>query len=170
MQFAGKAFAIVLLFGLGSGTMAEIYESHDAQGNPVFSDNPATGSTRIDIPHTNVGDAVKVSKPPPSAKQVPDADKSSASSQTVTWQERARLDEEEERRHKRELIGDDPRSEQRHEVGDENDVHRHEVGNHLVEHRHERGGDAHDHTLDGFEGQGEVIQRHVIVHRAVHHR
>jgi hypothetical protein len=39
-----------------------------------------------------------------------------------------------------------------------------------VEHRHGGGREEHDHALDGFEGQGEVIQRHVSVHRAVHRR
>lgn len=44
---------------------AQVYESVDEQGTPVFSDRPSTGGQAIDIPRPNVSDAVEV--PPPSA-------------------------------------------------------------------------------------------------------
>jgi hypothetical protein len=47
-------------------------------------------------------------------------------------------------------------------------MHRHEVGDHLIEHSHAGDIGTHDHRLSGFEGLGEIAQRH-IVHRRVHH-
>ena len=37
---------------------AQVYQSTDADGNAVFSDTPTPGSQEIQIPETNLGDAV----------------------------------------------------------------------------------------------------------------
>ena len=42
---------------------AHVYQSTDADGNTVFSDTPTPGSQEIQIPETNLSDAVKVPEP-----------------------------------------------------------------------------------------------------------
>ena len=42
---------------------AQVYQSIDADGNIVFSDTPTPSSQEIQIPETNLSDAVKVPKP-----------------------------------------------------------------------------------------------------------
>jgi len=46
---------IVAWSGIGQ---AEIYESKDAEGNPVFTDTPSAGSQKVDLPQENISDAV----------------------------------------------------------------------------------------------------------------
>jgi hypothetical protein len=48
-----KAIATALLFALPLAVAAQVYKSHDEQGNPVFSDNPNSGGQPIDIPRPN---------------------------------------------------------------------------------------------------------------------
>ncbi|MBT4520132.1 MAG: DUF4124 domain-containing protein [Halieaceae bacterium] len=52
---------ILLSLLLETGVMAQIYETVDDQGNPVFSDTPSLGSEKVDLPAANIADA-----PPPS--------------------------------------------------------------------------------------------------------
>ena len=42
---------------------AQVYQSTDADGNIVFSDTPTPSSQEIQIPETNLSDAVKVPEP-----------------------------------------------------------------------------------------------------------
>ena len=42
---------------------ARCYQSTDADGNIVFSDTPTPGSQEIQIPETNLGDAMKAPEP-----------------------------------------------------------------------------------------------------------
>ena len=58
-------FSSVLLVTLllESGVMAQIYETVDDQGNPVFSDTPSAGSEEVELPAGNIADA-----PPPSTR------------------------------------------------------------------------------------------------------
>jgi hypothetical protein len=42
---------------------AQVYQSTDADGNIVFSDTPTPGSQEIQIPETNLSDAVKAPEP-----------------------------------------------------------------------------------------------------------
>ena len=45
----------------GSGVAwAEIYETRDAEGNPVFTDSPTPDSKVVDLPEANVADSVNV--------------------------------------------------------------------------------------------------------------
>jgi uncharacterized protein DUF4124 len=55
--------AILVTLLLESSVMAQIYESVDDQGNPVFSDTPSTGSEKVELPAQNIADA-----PPPSTR------------------------------------------------------------------------------------------------------
>jgi hypothetical protein len=55
----------VILFALvlASGVKAEIYETVDKEGNPVFSDTPSQGAKEVELPAENIADA-----PPPSTR------------------------------------------------------------------------------------------------------
>jgi len=71
-----KSFSTCLLALAFTGTAwAEIYETKDAQGNPVFTDSPAEeGSQVVDLPETNVADAPPdIPRAPEQAEQTPPA-------------------------------------------------------------------------------------------------
>jgi len=52
------AAALALLVQSGAvGAQSEVYESRDAEGNAVFSDEPTPGAEAIDVDRTNVADA-----------------------------------------------------------------------------------------------------------------
>ena len=63
-------FACVLITAFSWNVCAEVYESKDAQGNPVFTDIPTAGAEQVDLPTENIADAVKV-PPEPEATGVP---------------------------------------------------------------------------------------------------
>ena len=44
---------------------AQVYESTDADGNVLFSDQPTPESEEVKIPETNVGDSIDVPPPAP---------------------------------------------------------------------------------------------------------
>ncbi len=54
-----KYMAAILAVTLSAIAQAEIYESKDAEGNPVFTDSPAPGAEEVDLPQTNVADPVE---------------------------------------------------------------------------------------------------------------
>jgi hypothetical protein len=58
-------FSSVILFTLllEAGVMAQVYETVDDQGNPVFSDTPSQGAKEVELPPENIADA-----PPPSTR------------------------------------------------------------------------------------------------------
>jgi hypothetical protein len=62
---------ILVTLLLESGVMAQIYETVDDQGNPVFSDTPSPGSEEVELPTENIADA-----PPPSKRPAEVAPKS----------------------------------------------------------------------------------------------
>lgn len=55
---------ILVTLLLESGVMAQIYETVDDQGNPVFSDTPLPGSEEVELPAENIADAPPPSTPP----------------------------------------------------------------------------------------------------------
>jgi len=57
-------------------SLAEIYESKDAQGNPVFTDTPAAGAEKVVLPEENIADPVKESP----EKKAPEASGSRSTS------------------------------------------------------------------------------------------
>jgi hypothetical protein len=66
-----RSLFFLLLLGSGCTAFAQVYQSTDEEGNTSFSDTPSTGSTEIEIPETNVGDAVKVPEPEPEPAPAP---------------------------------------------------------------------------------------------------
>ncbi len=163
-------FVSVLLVSLSGTVAAAVYESQDAQGNPVFSDTSSPGSARIDIGTTNVADSVKVEDHP----QLTVASPESSVHKSVTWESQVDSDVRRDQWRERELNGDvvgspyrhevgHDEGESRHEVGDDN-LHRHEVGDDLVEHSHDDGYDYHHHELVGYGESGIVAQRHIRRH------
>lgn len=61
--------AYCVALALSWGAQAEIYESTNAQGNPVFTDTPTAGAEKIDLPQENIADAVKMSPEPMSVDE-----------------------------------------------------------------------------------------------------
>ena len=59
MKVSMTALACIIAICLSNIAMAEIYESKDAQGNTVFTDTPTGSAEKVDLPETNVADAVK---------------------------------------------------------------------------------------------------------------
>ena len=60
------------LLATSNTAFAQVYQSTDADGNPVFSDTPTPNGQEIQIPETNVGDAVEVPKPEPRPEPEPE--------------------------------------------------------------------------------------------------
>ena len=69
-----KPCAILFSFLLATSNtaFAQVYQSTDADGNTVFGDTPTPNSQEIQIPETNVGDAVEVPKPEPKPEPEPE--------------------------------------------------------------------------------------------------
>jgi len=49
----------ILALALSSAVQAEIYQSKDAEGQPVFTDSPSPGATKVDLPEENIADSVQ---------------------------------------------------------------------------------------------------------------
>ena len=76
MKVSMTALACIIAICLSNIAMAEIYETKDAQGNTVFTDTPTGSAQKVDLPETNVADAVKETPratPQASAKPTPGA-------------------------------------------------------------------------------------------------
>ena len=58
MKFSTTSLACIIAMSLSGITQAEIYETKDAQGNPVFTDTPTAGAQEIDLQKANIVDAV----------------------------------------------------------------------------------------------------------------
>ena len=59
MDFSIKYLAAILVVTLSAIAQAEVYESKDAEGNPVFTDSPVEGAEEVDLPQTNISDHVE---------------------------------------------------------------------------------------------------------------
>mgnify|MGYP003667587786 FL=1 len=67
MTYLKSLSTCLMALALTGTAWAEIYETTDAQGNPVFSDSPGKeGAHVVDLPQTNVADA------PPDIPQAPE--------------------------------------------------------------------------------------------------
>jgi hypothetical protein len=65
-------FCSLLCFGLLSlsgAAFAQVYKSHDADGNVVFSDKPTQGSKEVEVTRPNVSDSFEI--PPPAPAESP---------------------------------------------------------------------------------------------------
>jgi hypothetical protein len=60
-----NAFIAASLTGLILPAHAQVYQSTDADGNVLFSDQPTPASEAVKIPETNVGDSIDVPPPAP---------------------------------------------------------------------------------------------------------
>ena len=143
---------IIVLVSLGASAHfgnAQVYESKDADGQPVFSDTPTEGATPVEVKPTNQAESVRVERPP---ETPPETAKGSAAPEPGTVEYQQELDREMEayereqdrlERHgeKRIEVGHD--NLQRHEVGDEN-LQRHEVDDDIDMRRHEVGAGNED--------------------------
>jgi hypothetical protein len=65
MKFSIRSLAFILAMALSTVVQAEIYESKDSEGKPVFTDTPTAGAEKVVLPQENIADAVEV---PPAAK------------------------------------------------------------------------------------------------------
>lgn len=77
MKYSIRAFACIVTVLISAFAQAEIYEEKDADGNPIFTDSPASGAVEVDLPQSNVADAVK-----PSATDTPTPGKAREGSET----------------------------------------------------------------------------------------
>ena len=59
----------VALFLYSTSGVAQVYQSQDEQGNPVFSDKPSAGAKAVKVPEPNLGDSIEV--PPAAPEPVP---------------------------------------------------------------------------------------------------
>ena len=59
------SLACMLAMALSTAVRAEIYESKDSEGKPVFTDTPTGGAEKVVLPQENIADAVEV---PPEAR------------------------------------------------------------------------------------------------------
>ena len=120
MKFSIRPLACIFAIALSTAAQAEIYESKDAEGNPVFTDTPATGAQEVILPQDNIADSVKVppQSAPEQAAKPPPAVKSQQEQGNVTVIHDSRNEEL-----SRELAEDRPHevleADKRYEVGDE---------------------------------------------------
>jgi hypothetical protein len=59
METSIRVLACIVVLGLSGSALAEIYETKDADGNPVFTDTPTGSADKVNLPETNVADAMK---------------------------------------------------------------------------------------------------------------
>lgn len=104
MKYPGIISAGILLAVIECAAWAQIYQTEDEQGNPVFSDEPVDGSSSvIDLTKTNIADA-PASEPEATAtpaaaaesERLPKADDRPASQDPNAgiWEERVQRQEE----------------------------------------------------------------------------
>ena len=82
MKFSITTLACTLVVAFSATAQAEIYESKDAEGNPVFTDTPTAGAEKVDLPQENIAESVELTPEAEAAK----ASVSSSSSREVTGQ------------------------------------------------------------------------------------
>jgi hypothetical protein len=119
MRFSIRPLACVIAIALSTAAQAEIYESVDAEGNPIFTDTPTAGAEEVKLQQQNIADAVKVApQPAPEPGAEPPPVKNQEGPGNVTVIHDSRNEEL-----SRELAADKPHevldAEKRHEVGDE---------------------------------------------------
>jgi hypothetical protein len=119
MRKSITSLACVIAMALGTAAQAEIYESVDAEGNPVFTDTPTAGAEEVQLQQENIVDAVKVPpQPAPETAATPPPVNGQGEHGNVTVIHDSRNEEL-----SRALAEDKPHevldAEKRYEVGDE---------------------------------------------------
>jgi hypothetical protein len=124
METSIRVLACIVVLGLSGSALAEIYETKDADGNMVFTDTPTSNADKVDLPETNVADAVKEMPHPTSeatTRSKPNAGQTAQPGDVVVIHDNRneRLQQElaEERPH--EVLN----TEKRHEVGEAEAIH-----------------------------------------------
>jgi hypothetical protein len=120
MKFSITTLTCVLVMALSVIARADIYESKDAEGNPVFTDTPTTGVVeKIDLPQENIADSVKV---PPEAEAAKTSVSPSTAKETTGHGNVIVIPDSRNEQLERELAADRPHevleAEKRYEVGD----------------------------------------------------
>ena len=120
MRISITSLACVIAMALSAtAAQAEIYESVDAEGNPIFTDTPTAGAQEVQLQQENIADAVKAPpQPAPESAATPPPAKSQAEHGNVIVIPDSRNEEL-----TRELAQDKPHevldAEKRYEVGDQ---------------------------------------------------
>ena len=119
MKFSMTSLTCILVMALSGAVWAEIYESKDAEGNPVFTDTPAAGADKVDLPQENIADAVEV---PPGAEAAEASGSHSPANAAEGHGNVVVIPDSRNEQLERELAADKPHevleAEQRYEVGD----------------------------------------------------
>ena len=119
MKFSITTLTCILVMALSAIARAEIYESKDADGNPVFTDIPTAGAEKVDLPQENIADSVEV---PPEAEAAKASVRPSTSRETTGHGNVVVIPDSRNERLERELAADMPHevleAEERYEVGD----------------------------------------------------
>jgi len=119
MKFSITTLTCILVMALSAIARAEIYESKDADGNPVFTDTPTAGAEKVDLPQENIADSVEV---PPEAEAAKASVSPSTSKETTGHGNVIVIPNSRNERLERELAADRPHevleAEERYEVGD----------------------------------------------------
>ncbi len=63
---------LVCLFFASATALAQVYQSTDADGNTVFSDQPLPGGVEVDVNPPNVADPMAIPVAPPEAPARPE--------------------------------------------------------------------------------------------------
>ena len=128
--------ALVGFAAIATVSAQQVYETEDAEGNPVFSDKPSQGAEPVDLPPTNVGDSVDV--PPPQTRAPSSSASGAAAAAPASGDagyQRLLNREDEDDRYRGGRLDDDP--EARHRVGHDASETRNEVGHDARERRTE---------------------------------
>jgi hypothetical protein len=121
MKLSITCLACILAMALSMVVRAEIYESKDSEGKPVFTDTPTAGAEKVVLPQENIADAVEV---PPAAKAIeaPAPGISSTSKETAGHSDVVVVPDSRNERLESELAADRPHevleAEKPYEVGD----------------------------------------------------
>jgi len=115
------SLACIQAMALSTALRADIYQSKDSDGKPVFTDTPTAGAEKVVLPQENIADSVEV---PPAAAvaEAPSTGLPAADKETTEHGDVVVVPDSRNERLKSELAADRPHevleAEQRYEVGD----------------------------------------------------
>ena len=110
MKYPTLFLACLLTIALSTSAQAEIYETKDAEGNPVFTDTPTAAAEKVVLPTENIADAVKVPPAPPAGPSA----KEHSNVSVIPDSHNEQMDQVLDADRPREVLN----AEERHEVGD----------------------------------------------------
>jgi len=110
MKYPTLFLACLLTMALSTSARAEIYETKDAEGNPVFTDTPTAAAEKVVLPTENIADAVKVPPAPPAGPSA----KEHSNVSVIPDSHNEQMDQVLDADRPREVLN----AEERHEVGD----------------------------------------------------